>query len=414
MSRVYASRRRAAVPVLGLSACLLLLLASTPAPAGEGGGIPVKTVQAIQRDTPITARGIGHAKPAVSVSVMPRVNSRLDKIHFAGGSRIKKGQVLFSLDPTTFQLALTEAQGKAKSAEASMRFAKIEAERYKKMVEKQAVAKEQADQKQAAYEEALASLESAKAAVKTAQQDLDYCTIKSPTEGVAGRYLIDVGNLVTSFQTELVVINTVDRLKVDFSLPAKDFQKVRARSQAGDLTVRVRADAADDKPLGGTLKVLSNQINPQTGMFSLEADFENEGDKFWPGQFAVVDLELEVVKGALLVPAVAILHSPKGDFVMVASDKNEAEVRGVLKVRRVGQWFMVESRDLKPGEAVITSGIIKLHKGAKVSPTPADKPAPPPAADGAKTAADETKPEEAVKKADAAKKADKAAATPSN
>ena len=343
---------------------------------------PVVAGQAIARDVPVYIEEIGTCAAREVVSIKPQVSGIVKELHFEDGADIKKGQMLFTIDPRPLKAALDQAQAQQAQAKANLILAQQEYERVKGLLGTKAVSREDYETRENAVTVAKAQVQAGDAAVETAQVNYDYCFIKSPIDGRAGQRLVDPGNVVnTQNPPTLLVIQRLDPLYADFTISQQNLAEVR-RNMAGH-TLRTLVRAPDDPstpPIDGELTFLDNSVQDNSGTIKLRATFPNADRHLWPGQFVRVQLVLRVEKNAVLVPSQATQISQQGPYVWVVKGDDTAEMRPVKLGQQHGELVVVES-GVRAGERVVTSGQLGIAPGAKVNVQQAAAPQAAPAAD---------------------------------
>ncbi len=329
--------------------------------------VPVAVEPAERKDVPIDAEGLGTVTPLQTVAVHSQVDGRLESVSFTEGQFVHKGQELALVDPRPFQVQ--EAQASATRAKdlASQLNAETTLRRDAALEREGLVSQQQVDNDRAAVASAQAAVRADSAQVGAAALNVDYAHVKSPLDGVTGIRLVDPGNIVHATDpTGIVVITQLDPIAVIFTLPEDDLPRVNA-ARARDPHPRVTAYSRDGSTeLGaGVLTVVDNQINQQTATLRLKAEMPNDERKLWPNQFVKARLLLEVRKGALVVPAVAIQHGPKGSFVYVVDATSHAAMRDVKSEEIAGDRAIVAS-GLNEGDRVVVDGQAQLKPGAAV------------------------------------------------
>jgi len=300
-----------------------------------------------------------------TVAVEAQVGGTLDAVNFREGEDVQTGQVLFRLDPRPFEAALRQAQATLARDEVQASNALRDAERYKVLVEKDYVTKAQADQARATAGALQATLQADSAAVDNARLNLAYTTIRAPIRGRTGRLLVRQGNLVRQGSGPLVVINQLRPILVRFPVVQRDFPMVQRRAARGTVPVRVVTADSGRITEAGTLAFLDNAVDSLTGTVTAKARFENTTDALWPGEFVRVDVELEVQRDALAVPARAVLPGQEGNYVFVVGKDKIASVRPVTVGRSVGEMTTID-KGLAAGELVVVDGQSRLSPGAHV------------------------------------------------
>ncbi|MEX0805110.1 MAG: efflux RND transporter periplasmic adaptor subunit [Candidatus Binatia bacterium] len=355
-------------PVLALGFLLAAMVAGCDrkAPVSfERPPAPVSVAAAVARDVPIYIDAVGKIVAREVVSIQPQVSGRITKVHFADGADVKAGAVLFTIDPRPYQAELNEAEANVAQAQASLNLAKTNFARVESVSDPRAVSRQDYDAKKSAVEVAEAELRRHRAAVETARLNLEYCTIRSPIDGRAGQRLVDVGNVVAPGDSSLLVIQRMDPIYADFSIPEGDLTEVQRNMARRTLRVEVRLADEGAKPREGKLTFLDNAVQEGTGTVKLRATIDNKDRYFWPGRFARIRLILDTHQAAVLVPADAPQLSAKGSFVYVIKQDSSAESRTVTVGQRQGEWVVV-AEGLRAGERVVVNGQLGVTPGGKV------------------------------------------------
>jgi membrane fusion protein, multidrug efflux system len=344
----------------------------------------VTVIEAKAADVPVYIDEIGHAVASESVTVQPQVTGMLMSKHFVDGADVKKGDLLFEIDPRPFQATLDQAKANLLQAQAAAKYAESDYTRYQNLKGTPAVSEEEIEQKENTVEVNAATVKAAEAAMETAQVNLDYCRIASPIGGLTGVRLVDPGNVVStqgqSGGTNLVVIQNLDPIYADFTIDEAQLPRVQQFMTLGTLMVETQLpeDAAMTtaattqpgsttfQPRAGKLIFLNNAVQDGTGTVKLRAQLPNEDRHFWPGQFVNVRLVLTVTKNAVLIPNEATQLSQQGTFVYVLKADGTAESRPVVLGQRQGDLIVVE-QGLTAGEQVIRTGQTLLQPGSKVT-----------------------------------------------
>lgn len=324
----------------------------------------VTVAAAVTQDVPRYLDEVGHTVAREVVSIQPEVSGRITEIHFADGANLKKGDLLFTIDPRPFEAQLNAAQANLAQSKAALDFARIEFARVKDLVESKAIARQDYDTRKNAVDVGEAQVKQNEAAVESARLNLEYTSIHSPIDGRAGHRLVDTGNVVTANSTTLLTIERMDPIYADFTVTESDFSEVQRNSAKHGLRVEVRLPD-DAKPQLGELTFLDNSVQGSSGTVLLRATVPNSSRHLWPGQFVNVRLILATLTKAVLVPAAAPQDSAKGPFVYVVKEDSTAELRPVKLGQRQGELVVIE-QGLQPGENVVLNGQIGVMPGAKV------------------------------------------------
>jgi len=337
-----------------------------PPPAPAFPPATVLAAKASQKDMPVAVGAIGTVEAYRSVGIAPLVTGRLLGIRFKEGEDVKKGQVLFTIDPAPYREKLRQAEAKLAKDAAQKEFNEREAERYAFLLEKGAVSKSDAEKYRtdaAIYE---AAVRADRAEVEDARLNLEYCSVSAPFDGRMGTYAVNVGAVVKANETQLAVINAMTPIYVRFSIPERNLPDVKKYSKAGSVQVKVglAADFAGEVR-AGRLVFIDNAVDANTGMIQLKSEHPNTDRFLWPGQFVHVSLILTVQPKAVVIPLRAVQTGEKGSFVFVVKPDGSAEMRPVVVDRTAGAEAVI-AQGVSADETVITDGHLKVWPGGKV------------------------------------------------
>jgi len=330
---------------------------------------PVSVSTAVQRDVPVYLDQIGKNVAPEVVTIQPQVSGRITEIHVKDGATVKRGDLLFTIDPRPYRAQLESAEANLAQRLAELDLARIEFARVRALLETDAISQQDHDSRRSAVAVSEAQVRLSRAAVDTAKLNLEYCFIRSPIDGRAGQRLVDMGNVVGPAPGGLLVIQRLDPMYADFTIPENDLTSVQRAIAGGQARVEVRLPDGPDQPRGGTLTFLDNAVQDGTGTVKLRATIANADWRFWPGRFVKVRLVLGTQRGAVLVPASATQTSAKGPFVYVVKDDSTAELRPVTVGQRQGDLVAV-AEGLKGGERVVTAGQLGVTPGGRVRSQP--------------------------------------------
>lgn len=350
--------------------CLLaiLLLAGCgkqEATSFERPPAPVTVEPAVAKDVPIYLDAVGKTVAREAVMIQPQISGRITQILFKDGADVKRGTPLFTIDPRPFQAQLDQSEGNLAQAQAAMDLAKIEFDRVQNLVNTKAISKQDWDTRKNAVDVAQAQVQQRKAEVENARINLDYCSIRSPIDGRTGQRLVDIGNIVTENDTQLLSIQRLDPIYADFTITESDLTAVQQNMQQGSLKVEVRLPDGPDVAKNGDLTFLDNSVQDGTGNVKLRATIPNSDDYFWPGRFVKVRLVLNTKKDAVIVSAAAPQMSAKGPYVYVVKQDSTAEMRPVTLGQQQGDFVVIQD-GVKPGERVVINGQLGVTPGGKV------------------------------------------------
>jgi multidrug efflux system membrane fusion protein len=328
--------------------------------------IPVTVVQAAQETVPVRIQAIGNVEAYATVSLRARVDGQIVEAAFKEGQEVRKGQVLFRIDPRPYEAALRQAEANGLRDAAARDQARSQERRYKELLEKNFVSEEAYAQIRTNAATAEASAQASQAVLDNARLNLEYCTVHAPIEGYAGKIQVQIGNLVRANDvTPLVVINQVHPIYVNFAVPEQRLTEVREYMKSGSLSVQALAPGSDQPAASGTLIFVDNAVDPSTGTIRLRARFANKENTLWPGQFVNVSLRLFEQMDAIVIPSQAVQTGPQGQYVYVVGDDMLAQVRRVTVLRAEGERSVIAT-GLARGERVVTRGQLRLGPKTRV------------------------------------------------
>nr|WP_314365346.1 MdtA/MuxA family multidrug efflux RND transporter periplasmic adaptor subunit [uncultured Achromobacter sp.] len=367
--------------VAGIAWLVLRPAAKQGGPAGArgpGGGrppaaamanlpVPVRIATATKQDIDIYLKSLGTVTAYNTVTVRSRVSGELVDVKFQEGQQVKAGDVLAQVDPRAFQVALDQARGTQMQNLAQLENARRDLQRYQALFKQDSIAKQQVDTQAALVRQYEGTVKSDQANVDNAKLQLDYARITAPISGRLGLRQVDRGNLVSSSDTNgLVVITQTQPISVVFTLPETQLPEVRGEIAAGRTLAVDAYDRADTRRIAtGVLETLDNQIDVTTGTLKLKAKFENADDALFPNQFVNVRLHVLTRKDVTAVPTAAIQQGSAGAFVFLVQPDNTIAVRQV-KLGAINNGMVAVNEGLQPGDRVVTEGTDRLRAGAKV------------------------------------------------
>jgi multidrug efflux system membrane fusion protein len=386
----------------------------------------VTTTLVAKKAVPVTIPAVGTAEALQTVQIRAQVTGQLSDVNFTEGQEVRKGQELFTLDPRPFQAALAQAQAVLTRDTATANNAERQRANYEDLYKRQLISRDQYETQIAQTDSAKATIEADKAAVETAQLNLQYTHITAPIGGRTGSLGVHQGDLIRANDTNpMVVLNQLAPIYVTFAVPGRYLTDIRRYQALKPLLVHAQGQAAlppgaqpppppvlgslqpqgqPPSPTGmdqqqgagagggrhggqaaaqvaaadaaagitagasesGHVTFIDNAVDNTTGTIKLKATFENADHGLWPGQFLTVTLDLRTETDAIVVPAAAVQPSQAGQYVYVVKSDKSVEVRNVVIVRQQGEQ-MVIAQGLTPGEEVVTEGQLRLTPGAKVT-----------------------------------------------
>jgi multidrug efflux system membrane fusion protein len=342
--------------------------ADRPAPA-----VVATTAAVKQQDVPIYRAGIGSVTAAQTVTVKARIDGQLDTVGFTEGQDVKAGQLLARVDPRTLQAQLAQVQAQQAKDEAQLANARIDLQRYTKLIAEDAATQQQLDTQKALVAQLEAAVKTDAAQVAYAQVQLGFTTITAPIGGRVGARLVDPGNIVHAADANgLVVINQVDPISVVFTLPEEAFQDINRALRASEKSrepLVVQAYPRNGTELLGTgkLVLLNNQIDTASGTVQLKGSFANPTHTLWPGQYVNVRLVLGQRANALTIPAAAVQRSQDGTYVYAVGADGKTVQTQPIQVAQIQDGIAIVDQGLSAGQRVVVDGQYKLKPGAAIA-----------------------------------------------
>jgi multidrug efflux system membrane fusion protein len=333
----------------------------------EAPAIPVTTAAVVAKDIALRLYAVGNVEPYTTVSVKARVDGEIVAVKFREGEEVRQGAVLFEIDRRPFEAMLKQAEANLLKDRALSDHAVEQEKRYRDLLEKKFISADGYEQVKTNMDTAAAQMRADEAGIENAKLSLEYCTIRSPVAGYAGKIQIQQGNLVKANDTTpLVVLNQIVPIYTSFSVPEQYLADVRRYQADGALRVSAAVANSTQPPVTGKLSFIDNSTDVTTGTIKLKAEFANTDKALWPGQFVNVVLTLAQQKDAIVTPAVALQSGPNGQYVFVVKPDQTVELRQVNVARTEGDDAVVAS-GLAPGDRVVTTGQLRLAPGMRVS-----------------------------------------------
>jgi membrane fusion protein (multidrug efflux system) len=342
----------------------------------------VQVVEVVQRDVPIYLESIGVTRGDREVEVRARVEGILQSVNFAEGRFVKKGDLLYTIDPRQYDAALQQAKGKLALAQADLARYEQDVERYTPLVEQKAVPRQTLETAVAQVNAGRANVQAMQAGVVTADLDLSYTRIYSPTDGIIGKTEVNEGNLVGRGQTTLLTeISKIDPIRLRVSISEREYLQIARLRAAMGVTenspgmVQMILVDGTVHPHMGRVVFADRLVDASTGTLMVDVAFPNPERLVRPGQYGRARVAIRHQPGALLVPQKAVAAVQSVDTVAVVKPDNTVETRQVKTGTRMGTLWVIES-GLTPGDRVIVEGLQKVRPGMKVNPrlVPAEAP----------------------------------------
>lgn len=354
-------------PALLFAAALALAACSetNSSKKAEAPPVPVTAAKAITRDIPATLLVVGRAEAFESVSIKSRVDGQVADVLFTEGQHVSRGDVLIRLDPTDFSARLQQAQATAARDEALIAKMRADTARYTALKERNFVSDEKVNDVLTNEAAAAATLRASKAAAEVARLQLSYATIRAPISGIVGARLVFPGSAVKANDVTLAVVNRVQPLLVNFSVPEKYLPRLRAGKQGGTLKVHITEPGDASEHHEGAVRFIDNTVDTSTGTIQLKAELSNREEKLLPGQFLNVALVLDTLRNAVCVPDNAVQQGADGNFLYALKEDGSVEMRRI-EVLASASGLTAIGGEVKAGETVITDGHLRLVPGARV------------------------------------------------
>jgi multidrug efflux system membrane fusion protein len=337
-------------------------------------GIPVTAGTVATEDVLVFLHGIGTVQAYNSVAIKSRVDGQIVKVEFKEGQDVKEGDLLFQIDPRTYQAALEQAQAAKQKDEANLVGAQADLERYEKLLTPGWQTRQSYDQQKAQVAQLQAAIKGDEAQINTAKINLGYTDIRSPIDGRLGARLVDKGNIVhANDNTPLVMITELRPIFVSFTLPQETLDDVQEHNKQAPLGVRAYSGDGKKELAEGKLTLIDNMIDQATGTIHLKARFDNQDERLWPGEFVSLRVVLTTRRGVATVPQQTVQQGPNGHYAYIIKPDNTVERRAV-EVAAIQDGIAVITKGLTAGERVVVDGQFRLTDGARVNPTAAAQP----------------------------------------
>lgn len=327
---------------------------------------PVTVASVAREAVPVVVGTIGTVQPVSTVSIRSRVDGQIFKVGFQEGQMVRKGDLLFQIDPRSFEAALQQSQAALARDRSQLAKDKADLSRYTALSQRDFASKQKYEDVRATAEGMEATVRADEAAVAQVKLSLDYTEIRSPIDGRTGNLLVSAGNLVKANDTPaLVVINQIQPIYVSFNIAQQNLPDVRDRMAQGTLPVVVTIPGDHGPEVKGALTFINNAVDTSTGTIQLKASFGNADGRLVPGQFVNVSMTLETLKEALVVPSQAVQTGQAGSYVFVVKPDKTVEQRMIQLGPTVNAKSVI-MKGLAAGERVVTDGQLRLFPGARV------------------------------------------------
>jgi multidrug efflux system membrane fusion protein len=344
-------------------------VAAAPGPDATPA-IPVTVGVVTTRDMPVLLHGIGTVQAFNTIAIKSRVDGTIVAVDFTEGQEVAAGTLLFQIDPRPYRTALAQARAAMARDTAQLESAQLDFERSSKLISRGFQTQQTFDQQRATVGQLKAAVEGDQAQIDTAELNLEYTNIRAPISGRLGARLVDIGNLVRAGDAApLVMMTQVRPVFVSFTLPQQNFEDVRDRQVKAPLAVRAYTSDDTRELASGRLTLIDNAIDQLTGTIRLKAQFDNEDERLWPGQFVNVRVVLDTRRAVPTVPAQAVQDGPDGPIIYVVGTGDTVR-RKPIEVASVQDGVAAVTKGLAPGERVVVTGQFRLTEGARISAAP--------------------------------------------
>ncbi len=352
--------------VIFILSALILFSCSKSEQKKQPPPVPVVVEKVQVKDVPIQILAIGNVEPYSTVNIKSRIEGQLLVTNVKEGSEVKRGQLLFIIDPRPFEEAVRQAEANLLRDKAQLDFAKADLERYEELYKEQLISRQQFDKIKTNYETLKAVLKADEAILKNARLNLNYCYIHSPIDGVIGSLSLHPGGMIKANETQIVTINQIVPIYVKFSVPEGELLRIKEAMKKGDLKTEVTVRGAEAiYSATGKVVFIDNAVDMSTGTIKMKAEFPNKDKMLWPGQFVNVALTIGIEKNALVIPSRALQIGQKGEYVWVVKEDKMAEMREVKVGARFKDEVIIE-KGLNQGDTIVIDGQLKLMPGSKV------------------------------------------------
>ena len=342
-----------------------------PAKGGKKGGsgtVPVVAARAHRGNIPVYITGLGSVIPIYTDVVKSRVDGQLMKVHYHEGDLVHEGDLLLEIDPRPYQVMLDQAEGQLVRDQATLDNAKVDLDRYTKLLAQNAIPEQQLATQKATVKQLEGVTKTDQAQIDSAKLNLLYCNITAPITGRVGLRLVDPGNIVHAADTNgLLVITQIDPISVIFTVAEDDLPAVLRKLAAHQHLLTEAWDRGNTNKIGtGTLETVDNQIDPSTGSLRLRATFDNSANQLFPNQFVNVRLLVEERTGVVLVPTAVIQRTTNSTYVYVVEDDHKVTIKQVTLGVTEGDSTEITS-GVNAGDVLVMTGVDKLAEGTPVT-----------------------------------------------
>lgn len=334
---------------------------------GRGAPLVVKTARAVAKPMPVLIEAVGTVEPEHSVQVRAQVSGVLHSVLFKEGDKVKAGQLLFQIDPRTFQASYNQAQAQLARDQAQLENARVQRDRLEPLLKREFITQQEFDVAVTSTKSLEATVAADRALLEQAQIQLEFSRIHAPIAGRTGALAVKPGNLVPAAGggAPLVTINSTDPILVSFSIPERQLEEIRSHQNEKEMRIEILPDRSGPPAAEGKLVFIDNTVTAQTGTVLLKTRVVNKDEILWPGQFINVRIILKIEPEAVVVPEAAVQPGQDGSFVYLIDADSKVQVHPVKISRQIGGDVVIAS-GVKPGAQIITEIPQALQPGITV------------------------------------------------
>jgi multidrug efflux system membrane fusion protein len=334
---------------------------------GRGAPLVVKAARAVAKPMPVLIEAVGTVEPEHSVQVRAQVSGVLQSVQFKEGDRVEAGQLLFQIDPRTFQASYNQAQAQLARDQAQLENARVQRDRLEPLLKREFITQQEFDVAVTSTKSLEATVAADRALLEQAQIQLEFSRIRAPIAGRTGALAVKPGNLVPAAGggAPLVTINSTDPILVSFSIPERQLEEIRSHQNEKDMRIEILPDRGGPPAVEGKLVFIDNTVTAQTGTVLLKTRVVNKDEILWPGQFINVRIILKIEPEAVVVPEAAVQPGQDGSFVYLIDADSKVQVHPVKISRQIGGDVVIAS-GVKPGAQIITEIPQALQPGITV------------------------------------------------
>ena len=334
---------------------------------GKGAPLVVKATKAVAKPMPVLIEAVGTVEPEHSVQVRAQVSGVLQSVLFKEGDLVKAGQLLFEIDPRTFQAAYNQAQAQLARDQAQLENSRVQRDRLEPLLKREFITQQEFDVAVTSTKSLEATVAADRALLEQARIQLEFSRIHAPISGRTGALAIKPGNLVPTAGggVPLVTINSTNPILVTFSIPERQLEEIRRHQNEKDMRIEILPDRTGPAVSEGKLVFIDNTVTPQTGTVVLKTRVSNKNEFLWPGQFANVRIVLRIEPEAIVVPEAAVQPGQDGSFVYMIDPDSKVLVQPVQIARQIGSEVVI-AKGIKAGDQVITEIPQALQAGGTV------------------------------------------------